>query len=463
MNTRIRKIRPALLATALLSSVLLTSCGDDLDRVHYPHSTPDIVSLQVTPTQGVTAGDSLYVSASLKDEATPLSTMDIRVVSSTYNISQIIRTTGNDFTLDRHAISMPFVANLQPDEVAHVTITVTNVEGDVSKDSVDVPIHRPEIPSTLWVVTGTNAIALHQSEDNPYEYVSEEGVYDNQFSGKIATTADLSGDGLLFGGSEDGDNNTTVPVTGQDAPNFTFSFPTLLVTKIIFNTLSFQLDAEGTSDSYLVNGVQLKPDGNLYTAEVNFTQGEEVTLNGFSDVEHAWNRDFFSHDTDAGTFTFLRQSGTWKVSYSKDFNYLWISRDDDVAPDCFWMIGHGFTCSPVWNDFYTNADGWNMEDITQEAYVVKTGDHQYQCTVYLNNHHKWDSFEAEFYSNKEWGKDEGMLITQGNMSGDITGIVQSNSNGITSGDGFVPGYYRLIFDTSAGVGNEKLNIQRIGD
>ena len=36
-------------------------------------------------------------------------------------------------------------------------------------------------------------------------------------------------------------------------------------------------------------------------------------------------------------------------------------------------------------------------------------------------------------------------------------------NGITSGDGFVPGYYRLTFDASQGVGKETLHIERLSD
>ncbi len=464
MKTIINK-RPAMaIASALLATcAFFSSCEDELGRVHYPDSTPEISSFSVQPSQGVTAGDSLYVSVQLKDEATPLSTMRLQVASPSDTIVETIRTKGNDFTLGRHGVYIPFVVNMQPGERAMVSITVTNVEGGTADASTDIAVNRPTIPSTLYFVAGLQAIELHQSADNPFEYESEDGIYDNRYSGKIATTPAIDGSTVIFGGSEDGEANTAVPVASADAPNLTFSFPVLLVTKIKFNVLTFLLDAEGLSDSYLVNGVQLKPQGELYAAEVSFTEGDEVTLAGFSDVEHAWNRDFFDYDADNGTFTFLRATGTWNVYYSKTFNYIWICRDDDTAPDCFWMVGHGFTCAPVWNDFYTNSGGWDMEDITQEAYIVKTGDNQYQCTVYLNNHHIWDSFEAEFYSDREWGKDNGMLIHQENISGDATGIVESSSNGITSGDGFVPGYYRLTFDTSGGVGNEKLSIERIGD
>lgn len=344
MKTMTRKCQAIVAVAALLvAGAALSSCEDELGRVHYPDSTPEISSFSVQPSQGVTAGDPLYVSVQLKDDATPLSTMRLQVASPSDTIVETIRTKGNDFTLGSHGVYIPFVVNMQPGERATVSITVTNVEGGTADASTDIAVNRPAIPATIYFVAGTQVIELHQSADNPFEYESEEGIYDNRYSGKIATTAAIDGSTVI------------------------------------------------------------------------------------------------------------------------SFNYIWICRDGDTAPDCFWMVGHGFTCAPVWNDFYTNSGGWNMEDITQEAYIVKTGDNRYQCTVYLNNHHIWDSFEAEFYSDREWGKDNGMLIHQENISGDATGIVESNSNGITSGDGFVPGYYRLTFDTSGGVGNEKLNIERIGD
>ena len=172
-------------------------------------------------------------------------------------------------------------------------------------------------------------------------------------------------------------------------------------------------------------------------------------MSGFEDVEHAYNRDFFSYNPDNGKFTFLRKSGTWEIYYSSKFNYIWVARMSDTAPTCFWLVGHGFTCAPVWNEAY-NSGGWNLEDISQLGYIVPIGEQKYQTTVYLSNTHEWESFEIEIYSDLQWNKDKGMELQAGSLSGDTDGIEISASNGITSGDGFVPGYYRLTFDTSQG-------------
>ena len=122
----------------------------------------------------------------------------------------------------------------------------------------------------------------------------------------------------------------------------------------------------------------------FFRAQISFTQGEEFEMSGFEDVEHAYNRDFFSYNPDNGKFTFLRKSGTWEIYYSSKYNYIWVARMGDTAPTCFWLVGHGFTCAPVWNEAY-NSGGWNLEDISQLGYIVPIGEQKYQTTVYLSN------------------------------------------------------------------------------
>ena len=76
----------------------------------------------------------------------------------------------------------------------------------------------------------------------------------------------------------------------------------------------------------------------------------------------------------------------------------------DTAPTCFWLVGHGFTCAPVWNEAY-NSGGWNLEDISQLGYIVPIGEQKYQTTVYLSNTHEWESFEIEIYSDLQWNNE----------------------------------------------------------
>ena len=63
-------------------------------------------------------------------------------------------------------------------------------------------------------------------------------------------------------------------------------------------------------------------------------QDEEFEMSGFEDVEHAYNRDFFSYNPDNGKFTFLRKSGTWEIYYSSKYNYDFLSRPGADYPYC---------------------------------------------------------------------------------------------------------------------------------
>lgn len=449
--------------SAFLLMLAMASCtADDRDRVYYPFSVPEISEFSMEPETSVIANDSIYFSIKINDEKTPLSTLEVSFLSPHAKYSKTVRTKGNSFSLAHQGIFIPFNIGLEDGEKGTLTVRTINVEGGESTAEKEITIRRPEIGKVLYFNTASGAsIELHLSSVNPFEYISAYSFYDSSIKGKIMDSPQYKTSHYVWGGGEK--SNYATIITQEDEPDITFSYPEIVVTNIKFNALTFTMDASGISNTYVVNGRELKADGDYFSAEIDFKQGEKVTFMGFDGIENAYNRDFIHHDKTTGEYTFLRASGKWKVSYYKPFNYMWISRSSDVAPECFWMVGHGFTCSPVWNSFYENTDGWNLEDIKQEAYVVKTGDHTYQCTVYLSNKHKWNSFEAEFYSDKAWGKDRGMVIHNSNISGDKTGIVESKSNGITSGADFVPGYYQLTFDTSAGVGKEKLSIKRISE
>ena len=56
-----------------------------------------------------------------------------------------------------------------------------------------------------------------------------------------------------------------------------------------------------------------------------------------------------------------------------------------------------------------------------------------------------------------------MLLQEGSISGDSEGFAISGSNGLTNTESFIPGYYCLTFDTSAGVGKETVTIKRISN
>ena len=232
------------------------------------------------------------------------------------------------------------------------------------------------------------------------------------------------------------------------------------LSQFTFNTLTFEVGVVGEEVHVAVKGIELTPQaGGLLYSNISFTQGETLTITGIDDLENAYNRDFFIPDGN-GTFTFAREGGDYDVYYSPRYNYIWVARMDDVAPDCLWIIGHGFTCAPVWHpDFSSDAiSGWATDYIYQLGYCVKVGEDLYQCSMYLNDQHSWGSFEFEVYSDLESNKTHGFGAPS--LTGFTKGITLSSAGdgmpGLTSTAGFQPGYYVITFNNATG----EINLDR---
>ena len=77
--------------------------------------------------------------------------------------------------------------------------------------------------------------------------------------------------------------------------------------------MTFELGVVGYQKNLKIKETELIASEGFFRAQISFTQGEEFEMSGFEDVEHAYNRDFFSYNPDNGKFTFLRKSGTWEI------------------------------------------------------------------------------------------------------------------------------------------------------
>ncbi len=442
----------------------MVSCSEEDGRVKYPYSCPEISGLQFSTGDKTPAADSLYFSMKIHDPKTPLSTLEVKlIVDETLISSQSIRIKETDASIVEKGIYIPFAAGLGENQKAKVILTAINVEGNEAIQTFDFHIARPQIPEVLYLHYNGVVVEMTQSADNPYLYVTEasasEDGYPVELAGKISTAESPEDAKLIWGASEASNTAILIEASG---PGFAFDYRDWFIERITFNVMTFKLGVIGFRKNLRIKETELIANKGFFRAQIGFTRGEEFEMSGFEDMEHAYNRDFFSYNPDNGKFTFLRESGVWEIYYSSKYNYMWVTRMSDVAPACFWLVGHGFTCAPVWNEAY-NSGGWNLEDISRLGYIVPVGEQKFQATVYLSNTHEWKSFEVEIYSDLSWSKDKGMLLQTGSLSGDTEGIKISVSNGITSDNGFVPGYYRLTFDTSQGVGKETLHIERLSD
>lgn len=438
------------------------SCSDK-DSVR--HSIPIINSIDLSQAESITVPDTLFFSANLSDPVTPLSTIEVDLFLDDQLIeSSSIRTKGNSVQLENQGLAIPFLANITENSEVNIQFTLINVDGHEASDEKRLSVKRPDLPNTLFFVTNDEVLEFKNSEENIYLYSTDVGTYGNAYSGKLATHTDFVEAEFLWNG--DGQNKAAIGDRFGD--DIAIDFATWEVDKLSFDAISFMFDVEGEQTAiYVKDNLLTGLDGYFYT-KLNFTKDEVFTIDGLEPevLEQAYNRDFFSYDEATGDLTFLRDSGEWEIYYDKKINYLWVVRMDDVAPDAYWVVGHGFSSAPVWNvDLYFYG-GWSTSDVNRMAYMVSIGDNKYQTSVYINNEHEWGNFEFQFYSDRSWGKDLGIELFENGISGDIAGIeVYPGDGGLVGKPDFVPGYYRLILDVSQGTspGQPRMEILRIGD
>ena len=459
-NSTTMKLKKTIIQILCCTSAVLAGCEEETGRVVYPYSSPEMSNLVVSATEQVMANSKLTFSVDIKDELTPLSTLEVSLTSGEQTIfSGSIRTKGNESSVKDFEIDIPFEAGLEDKKDAPLQLTAINVEGSETKEERKLQILRPIIPETLYLHIGDQAIAMNKSAENPYEYVTEVGSFPTQFTGKISSAQDIEQSDLIWGQSE---NKNYAGLVSSTSGGFNYNYQGWNIEQITFNTLTFKVGAIGTYEVYTINGVELEANAGCYQSVISFEKGQEVEVSGFKNLANAYNRDFFEYNPETGKLKFLRESGLWEVYYFSKYNYMWIARMDDIAPNAFWLVGHGFTSSPVWHEDY-NSGGWDLDNISRMAYAVKVAENTYQATIYLNNTHEWASFEVEIYSDRQWDKTNGIELKEGSIIGDTKGFTISKSNGFTNTDEFVPGYYRITFDTSAGIGKEKMSVKKLTD
>lgn len=425
-------------------------------------SIPVIKSLEITSGSILKITDSLAFDAAVEDQVTPLSTLEVYIkVNGDSVVHKSFRTKGNNATLSNVKIGLPFLANL-PEGEASISFTLINIDGYETTVEKSIEIERPSLPDNLYLKIADDVIVLSRDGDDPNVYKSEEGEYNSVFTGLVSTSESLDSAQYIWGAG----NNSNVGIIGdQFSSGISVSYPTWMVTRLVFNALTFAVSVEGTEVDLNVNGTQLEGTGAYFYSKINFVKGQEFTIDGIdaSKIKQAYNRDFFSYNESTGKLTFLGESGTWEVYYSLKYNYFWVTRKSDVAPTTYWIIGHGFSCASVWNSDF-NSIGWDLEDTKQLAYMRNLGNNKYQATVYLTTKHDWGPFDIQFYSERTWSGSYA-VFTSASFSGNSTGVNVGgdvNADVVGSSD-FSPGYYRLTLDISNGLGNALLDFKKIDE
>ena len=424
------------------------SCEDKPEKNDPVAGAPEFAELTVSP-ETVTVPGELSIKAVITDAAANLSTLEISAALGSGNVvaSASVRTQGKEAEVEQK-LAIPFTAGMAQGAELAVSFEAINVDGKSAKQVKKVSINRPELPDTLFMALGGNVLKMGKDEANANLYKTEVGSFESITTAVISTAEDASEADIIWGTSKE-DNKAEI-CSFSVANGISISYPTILVEQYAFDAVSFEVKALGTEVHVSVAGTELKPEAGLLYANIAFEKNAEIEITGIDDIDNAWNRDFFEK-LDNGKFKFLRESGQYDVYYSPRYNYIWIAKVGAAAPECLWIVGHGFTEAPVWNDDFLYG-GWEFEPITRVGYAVAIGGDKYQCSLYLNNEHEWATFEFEVYSALDWSKTNG--FGGKTISGFANGVRLSNAAdnmpGLTSDTGFQPGYYTIVFDNATG-------------
>ena len=441
-------MKKIMLFMAVIAAFALTSCKKD-PQVE-DKGELEIKSLEITGAAVIDVPGQVSFTAAIADPGVRLSTLEVAAMLDNGDIvaTKSIITKGNEATVSE-TIDIPFAPFMEEGAPLHMSFEAINVEGKSVKQVKDITIQRPALPDVLYMTIDGEVFEMYRNSEIPDVYTTDvAGGFENIVSATIADNETLSQANVIWGKSSV-DNEGEV-CSLSEASGIQISYPAYLVENYSFNVLTFSVSPVGQILSIAVGGTALVPTNGLLYASIDFTQGAEVAITGIEDIDNAYNRDFFSYE--GGKFTFLRESGTYDVFYSPKYNYIWIAKMDAVGPECLWVVGHGFTCAPVWHEDFSDG-GWEVEDITRMGYAVKVADNKYQCSMYLNDQHAWGSFEFEVYSNAvEWTKDYGFggKTISGFNKGVKLSAAADGMPGLLSDTGFQPGYYTITFDNATG-------------
>lgn len=209
-----------------------------------------------------------------------------------------------------------------------------------------------------------------------------------------------------------------------------------------------------------VKNISLSYDGKCYSASVDLVKNQEFKMTQVTNPGTACNRDFLQYNPSTGNFTFTGETGLWNIFYYPEYNYIWVSKWNAVAPEAYWIIGTGFSSAPRWYSAF-NSLGWKMDDVRQVAYMKRISDYKYQASVFLSDQTEW-GFDIKVYSKRGWSGNHAIFVSN-RLTGDKQGmkVAGTDKADIVMDKGFVPGYFLVTVDISSGLQNAVVDFKRI--
>jgi hypothetical protein len=445
----------------LMALIILNSCSKDDDAQNPGNPVFELKS----ELNSAMFGDNVMFTASVSDQI-PLSTLKANLYFGEELVSQtVIRTKDNgEYT---GQIPIPYYKDI-PDGTATVEFILQNTNLTVIKKTYDLEIVRPDYPY-LILVTGNAMYPMEKTGE--YEYTATEMFPSTDLPAYIKTPVISEwGTEITFGWSAAGivqGSTTSIPFVSSVAGKYS----------VTFNTLTYE--ASPFFEIFINSRKMDMVDKANFKAELELTQGQEITVEGISDIANWWvDVDFLTKVSD-NVFAFTPVAGKYRITANTAYKYFRIEAmtGGDLAalqPDgtgAVWIIGDG-----VAKPSLENAVGWSPEN---GLCMAPIGNKKYQATFVAGTTIDAESINFKFFHQRDWN-DSGEYV--GVATATKTNILSTASDIVFVGDGLTPDYlgnnrdngnlglqralaagatYVFVIDVSAGIDAAVLTVTEI--
>ncbi|NDV78596.1 DUF5016 domain-containing protein [Dysgonomonas sp. 511] len=409
----------------ILATFLFASCEEKDERTVFSHSTPVIESAAINPSAFV-YGDSITITAKVSDPATPLSTLEMKmIVNDVLVATQSIRTAGNSAEVSRK-FKVANVAELPEDADVEILLTLINVEGDKTTGTITgVKGKRTYFDKLYAVLDDGQVFTLTSQGAKTDKYQSEDILLKSnsiryKIAEKIAADNQIDYSGHVWGYA--GGTIQLVDETGDYITTTNSSLKT--IESIVFDTYLFNTTISG--EAFDPNAITLNlddftdvtMDGETYKKiTLPLTANKKLGLEGdLASLDVVFNPDYFDR-TSANEVKFLGTDGDWVIHYNIVRKMVIINQPTPAFPDVLFAVGFGLgyptkvtedVINTAYPDKHRTTTNWERRANCLLDYILfrKISDNVYQGTFYMPGDHD-DYASFKFFEGLNWENEKG--------------------------------------------------------
>ena len=435
----------------LASALGLVSCSDE------PSLGNPVMDVK-TDLSDAHFGDSLTFVINASDADVPLSTIHAALYFDSEKVSEtVIRTkeSGKDY---EGKIYVPYLANV-PDGTATLRLSLQNIQFTLTEKDVPVHITHADYPHLIFKAS-IPAIVEGEEQEVEQEFVMKrDAQYEYSFTDKLpqkvkgyiyAPAVDEKGNDIVFGYV-----NNAIAVGGESGIPFSNSKAGKY--KVTFNTFSF---AASPFVTLKINGNELvSVDDNNSQVDLNLLQGQQVTLEGFPNINDWWiDPDYFTSNDD-GTLTFRPISGSYRIIANQALQYFRVyalngsepAKLSDDGSGALWVIGENVGKPSV----SANPVGWTTENALCMAQIRNK---VYELSVVGGKTVSTNKINFKFFGQMGWGVELKGSVNYAGIISEFVGVGTGSDghddgnlyllDGVTLKDNTI---YKFVVDLTAGI------------